>query len=204
MTKQATKKPRKHDWTEEDLKRQAQAAAGLIDFLQQIDDDDEDLVQDSIEGETDFLETIDRALEIVAEAEMMAKAIAERVGELNARKDRHKARAEHVRSLISMSMLEANGDERLRPLPFTLRTPAATVTLQTSQGRPLIVDEAKVPAQFWKVPAPVIDKAALNEYCAEIIAGDPDGDVIEGVEPKTVPEGVEIPEPGVSLRIRRK
>lgn len=196
----------KADWTAEDLARQAEAAAALIDFLKTVDEDDDDLVQDSVEGETEFLEVIDRALEQIAEAEMMATAIKEREATLAQRRKRFEDKAAFLRSCIQMAMAQANGD---RDLPFSLMTPSATVTLREGKAKVIITDEAKLPAKFWRTPDPVVDKTKLNEYVAEWRAfwNNPEGvieDDVDALFPETLPEGVELSDAGFSLSIRRK
>jgi len=201
----------KEDWTVEDLARQAEAAAALIDYLRSVDEDDDDLIEDSIEGETDFKETIDRALEHIAEAEMMAKAIKEREAGLAQRRKRYEDKAAFLRNCIEMAMASANGD---RALPFTLTTPGATVTLREGSIKVVIGDEAALPSEFWRTPAPVVDKAKLNEYVAawrafwaranDAVLEGADDDANAQTFPEELPPGVELSDAGFSLTIRRK
>lgn len=199
----------KADWTAEDLARQAEAAAALVDYLREVDEDDHDLVQDSIEGETDFLEVIDRALEQIAEAEMMADALSGRIAALKARKSRFEGRAGFLRSVIQMAMVQANGDQGVRPLPFTLQTPSATVTVRDGKERGQIVDEALLPAEFWKTAAPTVDRAKINEAVSRYLDArrGEQADVVDDETGDTpapeLPPGVELAEPGFSLTIRR-
>lgn len=191
----------KRDWTPEDLARQSEAAAALVAYLAQAFEDDPDLINDTIEGETDFLETIDRALEQIAEADMMATAITARIGVLNQRKKRFDDRAKFLRHCIEMAMAQANGERDLSEEPFTLVTPGATVTLRLGNQKVLIDDEAELPAKFYRTPDPVIDKKKLNEYVArwrDFWAGE-NTEVIDGAEVEEFPE--ELP-PGVSLSDR--
>ena len=188
----------KADWTAEDLARQAAAAASLIEYLKDVDEDDDDLVQDSIEGETDFLETIDRVLEMEAEAVMMADALKERIAKMTARKKRFEDRKGWLRGILEMAMAQANGD---RPLPFTLQTAAATVSLKTGRMTITVTDEALLPAMFWRTPDPVVDKAKLNEYVADVLD---QADVTDDdADAKELPPGVEVTPPGVAVGIRR-
>jgi hypothetical protein len=188
------------DWTAEDLARQADAAAQLVEYLRDAHEDDDDLINDSIEGETDFLETVDRALEQIAEAEMMVKAIKEREATLAQRRKRFEDKSAFLRNCIEMAMATANGD---RDLPFTLLTPGATVTLRAGKAKVIIEDEAKLPAQFWRKPDPVIDRKALNEYIASLSDPNPVVDDETG-DPPRMPDGVSLSDAGFSLSVRRK
>lgn len=205
-----SRKPK--DWTAEDLARQGSAAAVLVEYLRAAHEDDEDLLQDSIEGETDFLETIDIALEQIAEANLMAKAIKEREATLAQRRKRFEDKTKFLRTCIEMAMAQANGD---RDLPFTLVTPGATVTLKEGKPKVMIDDESALPAQFWRMPDPVVDKAKLNEYVAQWRAywADPaaqglpvvEDDDAEGPDhlfPEDLPTGVSLSDAGFSLTIR--
>ena len=203
----------KADWTAEDLVRQGEAAAALVEYLKTANDDADDIVNDIIEGESDFLETIDRALDQIAEADMMTKALKEREATLASRRKRFEGKAGFLRNCIEMAMLQANGDTNDRPLPFTLTTPSATVTLKEGKSKVLITDEASLPTKFFKSPPPVVDKGALNEYVKEWLAfwDDPEaaGALIEDEEdapprfPEDLPDGVELSDAGFSLAIRR-
>lgn len=198
----------KRDWTAEDLARQAVAAQELIEYLAQAHEDDDDLMQDSIEGETDFLEVIDRALEQIAEAEMLASALKRRIDALTARKKRFDNRKEFLRGCLEMAMAQANGDRDLGEKPFTLQTAAATVTLKLGRPGYEIIDEMLLPAEFWKTPAPTVDKAKISEHVAEYRAqGDNEDDVIDDEqaqrEPLKLAAGLELTQPPYALTIRR-
>lgn len=150
----------KYDPTPDDLAREAAAAADLVKYLQEAHEDDEDLVSDMIEGETEFKEAIGRALEQVNDAEMMVDAITHRIDDLKARKDRFADRAQFLRHLITMALVHANGD---RPLPFSLPLPEGTVTARDGGQKLTVDDEAAVASEFWKPGKPTLDRAALRE-----------------------------------------
>ncbi len=201
------------DWTAEDLARQAEAAAALVEFLQSVDDTDEDLVAYGIEGETNFIEAIGAALDQIDEAEMMAKALKEREATLKARRVRFEKKAEFLRGCLEIAMATANGNQEDRPLPFTLMTATATVTLKSATPEIIVSNEAALPAAFWKQPDPIIDRAALKEHVGRYLAAqrsDDDADVIEpeGDDQEPVPDGlppgVELSAAGYTLTIRRK
>lgn len=195
----------KRDFTKEELARQAEAAAALVGFLRDVHDDDDDLIEDTIEGETEFKEAIDKALEDIAEAEMMEAALKFRIAQMNKRKKRFETKAKTLRGCLEMALAIANGDGDLNERPFTLTTPAATVTLKLGNVQVIIEDEAALPARFWRTPDPVVDKNALNEYCLNPPSAD--DAVIEEDEPAEewqLPDGVRLSDRPYALMIRRQ
>jgi hypothetical protein len=204
----------KYDWTEYDLAQQATAARDLINFLAENAalnaDDDEELINDSVEGETTFLEAIDKALDQIGDAEQIAYAIKAREAELIGRRKRFEKRAEALRVAVQMAMLQANGE---RPLPFSLQTPCATVTVKDGKPKVIIENEADIPAEFFRQPDPVLDRVALNDF-VKLHLEYRDGEqstVVETDEADAaaakyaeLPKGVTLSVAGYSLAIRRK
>jgi hypothetical protein len=191
-----------HKWTAEDLERQATAAAALVDFLRDVDEDDQDLIDGSVEGETDFFETIERALDQIAEFEMMEEALKMRMATLKRRRDRFARNAKFLRSSLEVSLAIANGDGDLSQRPFTLNTPAATVTLSLGKVQVRVDDESALPSRFMRSPPPVVDKEALNRYCLNPPSAE--DEVIEGdADDWSLPPGVSLTEPGYQLHIRK-
>lgn len=198
------------DWTPEDLARQGEAAAMMIEYLKAVhEDDDPDLVEDVIEGETDFKEVLARADDQIAEAEMMAAAIKDRETALAQRRKRFEDRATFLRHCVTMAMIQANGDQAERPLPFTITLPTATFTVKDGKPKVIIEDESKLPAEFWRVPEPVIDRAKLNERVKAALDFIKNGPLMEDDDSDadsgpTIPEGVTLSDPGFTLTVRRK
>lgn len=158
------------------LRREGGAARGLLDALGDLD---EETRHDMTEGETSLFEAIDAAIDhldecgaIVTGCEAQAAIYSERAGKA-------KARADRVRGLIEQAMLIAE-------IP-TIKRPRATLTVKAVKAKPMVSDEAAIPSRFWRTPAPVLDKKAINEA----VAG---GEEIPGV---TMDNG------GTSLQIRR-
>jgi hypothetical protein len=101
-------------------------------------------------------------------------------GSLSERKRRLEDRIGWRRAAIERAM--AIGE-----LP-TLTLPDATLSLKTVPQGLTIVDEAKVPAKFWKAQDPVLDKKALKDALKA-------GDVVDGAQ---------LTNGGQTLAIRRK
>lgn len=158
------------------LRREAEAAKALIASL---GDDDADLVHDMAEGSTSIMEAIDAALSEIDDCEVIVAGCKAQSEVLLGRASKFAARKDRIRALIEQAMMIAD-------LP-TAKRPTATVTVKRTPPKPVISDESLIPAKFFKTPAPVLDKTAIN-------AAAKDGEVIPGV---TFDNG------GISLQIRR-
>ena len=159
-----------------DLRRESAAARGLLDALGDLD---EATRHDTAEGETGLFEAIDAALDHLDDCAAIAAGCEHVAALYRERADKAKARAERVRGLIEQAMLIAE-------VP-TVNRPLATLTVKATKPKPLVADEAAIPARFWKQPDPVLNKKAINEA----VAG---GEEVPGI---TMDNG------GTSLQIRR-
>lgn len=159
-----------------ELQREAEAARNLLAQINA--DGDEDLAHDMIEGETSLLEAIDRAIDEIDECDVTIAGCKEKEAQLAERRKRAEARQERLRGLIEQAMLICD----LR----TAKRPTATLTVRDVPPKPIIADEALIPARFWKQPEPVLDKKALNE----------------AAKTEEIP-GVTLSNGGTSLTIRR-
>ena len=164
------------DPTANKLRREADAARGLMDELA---GHDEETRHDMAEGETSFFEAIDAALmEMDQCAEIVAGCKAQ-IETYQARKAKFEGRADRLRGLIEQAMVIAE-------IP-SIRRPMATLSVKATKPAPIINDEAAIPARFWKPQPPKLDKTAINQAVK-------DGETIEGV---SMNNG------GTSLQIRR-
>ncbi len=160
------------------LRKEADAAKGLIAEIRREHDDDE-LVHDTAEGETSIMEAIDLALAEIDDCESIVAGCKAQSEVLLSRASKFAQRKDRVRALIEQAMLIAD-------LP-TAKRPTATVTVKRTAPKPIIADESLIPAKFFRVPPPVLDKVAIN-------AAVKDGESIPGVQ---------LDNGGVSLQIRR-
>jgi hypothetical protein len=159
-----------------DIRREADAARGLLSGLGEMDDETR---HDTVEGETSLFEAIDAALDHIDECEAIRAGCDAQAAMYRDRADKAKARQERVRGLIEQAMLIAG-------VP-SVKRPRATLTVRDVKPKPIIADEASIPTRFWKSPDPVLDKKAINEAVAT-------GEEVPGV---TMDNG------GTSLQIRR-
>lgn len=114
--------------------------------------EDEDLRRDMLEGETSAFEVLTRLVSIERDADSMARAVASRISDLQARKARAEKRKEAMRVLMLRIMRAAN----------IKKAPLVEATVSVSKGRQSveIVDEAALPDEFVRIER-VPDKKAL-------------------------------------------
>lgn len=140
--------------------KQAQAVTAIRTTLAALGEEgDEQLVIDTVEGETDFFEVVDAVLGRIADDTALVKAVEAQIGELNARKDRFKKRIETNKALLEQAFLEAD-------LPKVER-PGATLYLSNRAPKVIVETESAIPAKFWKPGDPKLDSKALLEALKE-------------------------------------
>lgn len=140
-----------------DPTKAASAAAAVKASLSQMGlADDDQLVIDSIEGETDFFEIIDRLLLERNEAIAMADGVGRLIDDLKARQDRLKKRGETLKALIEQAML-------LAEIEKPVVRPGGTLSLARRAPALEIIEEAEIPARFWVAGDPKLDKKSLTE-----------------------------------------
>lgn len=169
---------------EHTLHRKTRAAKTLLSSMRDILGDDEELINDTLEGETDLFEALESAANVIDEESILIEGIKARTDALEDRKRTSQLRIDRIRSMIEQALM-LSSDET------TFRLPSMTLTLRKVLPKPVIRDEAAIPAKYWteqKRPAPKLDKKTLAE------------DLKAGTE---VP-GAELDNGGSSLTIRRK
>lgn len=158
------------------LRREADAARDLRVALQS---DDDELLHDMAEGETSIMEAIDAAIAEMDECAAIVAGCKAQMDVYRARAAKFEAREQRIRGLIEQALTIAD--------IATVKRPTATVTVKKTPPKPFIADESMIPSRFFKTPAPVIDKKAINQAVA-------DGENIPGVQ---------MDNGGISLQIRR-
>lgn len=165
--------------SQRDLAKEAAAAAALKEALK-LETDDTEAIRDTIEGETNLHDAIAAVMDDIREDEILVAGIESLAGSLSERKKRLEDRIGWRRAAVERAM--AIGE-----LP-TLTLPDATLSLKTVPQGLTIVDEAKIPAKFWKAQDPVLDKKTLKDALKA-------GDVVDGAQ---------LTNGGQTLAIRRK
>ena len=201
-------KHKEHDAAER-LKAEAAAVSTLRDHLQSMGHAPEadDLLDISIESETDFKEVLTTFLDAEANACALADAIGDRIEALRERKTRIEKRSEYLRSLIQVGVEMAGSDK--------VETPVATVSLTRSPPKAIITEESEIPSAYWKPQPPKVDQAALTKAIRERVkaldaaAKIADIDARKAAQEeaaKSFPEipGVTASNPVTSITIRRR
>jgi hypothetical protein len=142
------------------LRKESEAARLLLAGLAEMGvEDDDQLLGDAVEGETDLIEAIAAALDGIDDDEVLVAGIDEKLRQLADRKKAAKERIGRRRGLIEQAMAIAWADQ-------PLRLPSATLSLSRRQRDIVITEEADIPAQFWvpqPPPPPKLDKKTLRD-----------------------------------------
>jgi hypothetical protein len=132
-----------------------QSADVLKEQLREIAGDDVDVIRDTLEGEIDLRGLIALAAEQNGLDAASVSGLDEFIDKLQDRKGRIVKRIGMRRAAILAAM--QSGEIK------TLETPAGTITRKAVPPSVLIVDEAAIPAEFWKPSDPKLDKKAVGE-----------------------------------------
>ena len=166
------------DYTAEALQRQATAARALLEDMREDVEGDEELVHDTVEGETDFFEAVKKALEEINDNMATQEGCAAMAKRNKERGDRAKRRAEKLRGLVDRAFQMAE----VKSHNFNV----ATVTSKKIAPGLVVTDEAAIPSEYFKTPDPVLDKKKLL-------------DAIKANKDKTDDDGKPISIPGAQL-----
>lgn len=135
------------------LETETRAASLLREHLVAIVGDDEDLLRDTIEGDTNVKELLTKAVVAITEAQADIIAIKEMIGKLKERMDRRERFIGHVRTACLAAMDAAEIKTHVSPYG-TLSRKAVPPSL-------VVTNEAEIPSQYWKPSDPTLDKKAL-------------------------------------------
>lgn len=135
------------------LHREIQAADVLRQTLREIVGDDEEVIRDTIEGETSLRELIAMTAADIAADIGLVKGADEAIKAIKERKDRIEKRIAMRRVAVQTGM-ESAGIK-------TLETAVATLSLKAVPPSVLILDEAAIPSEFWEPQDPKLSKRAV-------------------------------------------
>jgi hypothetical protein len=133
--------------------KEAKAVSALRGSLEQLGGEDAQLLLDMIEGETSFFEVVDRVLERIADSQALAFGLGVAISDFQVRKKRFEDRAKADKTLIEQALFIADLER--------IERPTATLFLARRAQSVEIAEEADIPAEFWKVGDPQLDKKAL-------------------------------------------
>jgi hypothetical protein len=140
------------------LRRETEAAKQLVTMLKTSGDaDDENLVADSIEGETDLMEAIEATLDEIDLEEAMVRGLEDKMEDFDERKQRIKKRIERQRAAIEQAMVICDREK--------IMLPTATLSLRKVPRAVIIDNEADIPSDYFVIPKvePRLDRKALKE-----------------------------------------
>jgi hypothetical protein len=143
-----------------ELGRELHESAVLISQIKTFCEDDADFLVDSLEGETNVLELIDKLYAASLDDDIIiegSKAVLEKIEE---RVRRAKARKERRRTLIANTLNNLG-------LKKHKSSHGVTMTISPQPIKAIVLEEAEVPTRFFRRPDPVIDQAALTKYVRE-------------------------------------
>lgn len=128
-------------------------ARNLLADMRDLLGDDADLIATTIDGETKLTEVASKALGRILELNGMMDGIASMMASLKDRGERLERQRDTLRTLLGVAM-ETGCIKRLE-------TPLATASLRAVAPKAEIIDEAAIPARFWKPQEPKLDKKAV-------------------------------------------
>lgn len=133
--------------------------------------DDIDLLADMIEGETDLLRILEKAVSARQEAVSMAEAIKSREGDLSERRKRFERQADSIKRTIQ-ALMEVAGQDKI-----TL--PEATISITSARTIVNVMDLEALPQGFFKSERKALSKeiktaleAGEKIPGAELVLGD--------------------------------
>lgn len=141
------------------LSIEGDAARSLIANIRDVIGDDEEMVADAVEGETNLVDVIKSAIDRILELEAHEKAISDQQKALGERKDRFAKQADHIRQAVLVAMGQADLKK--------LELPTATLSRKALPQKAEIINDADIPSRFWKPSDPKLDRKALLEALKE-------------------------------------
>lgn len=140
------------------LRLETEAAKALLETLNGVIGEDEELLEGTIEGETNLIEAVGRVVLEIQQLEALADGTKAQVEAIRKRKERFEKRAELLRTAVAVA-LESVGLTKVK-------TSSATLSVAKVAPKPLIIDESQIPSRFFieqPPPPPKLDKKALAE-----------------------------------------
>lgn len=156
------------------LSAELEAAKILISQLKAIeatggDEADDDLISIVVASETDLLEAVDAVIARIHTDDMLIEGMKQAEARIEARLKRFADRNEKRRLAVANALQLAKRDRHENPL--------VTINWRRAAPRSEVTAEHDLPAKYWKIPDPEIDKRLL---LADLKAADLAGEKISG------------------------
>lgn len=140
---------------------EAEKAAAIIALIADANAQDDDvLVNDMIEAETELFDILEMLVRQMNDEAYMVEAIKQNIACLQERKQRYEKRSDSIRQLIFEVMQKAG----LRKATL----PAATLSIMNGRAKTIITDETMLPPRFLKTEV----KPLLKEISDAIKGGE--------------------------------
>ncbi len=136
-----------------ELHIQGEAAKALLLNIRDVVEDDAEMIETAVEGETNLKEAISAAVDRILELDAHEEAIAARIKALSERKERFAHQSERIKAAIHVAM----GQAELRKIEL----PQATLGVRAVPPKAEITDEAMIPSKFFKPQDPKLDRKAV-------------------------------------------
>lgn len=160
------------------IHEELKAAELMKEQLLAIAGDDDQLITDMMEGETNLRPLILKMAEQIGEDNAMVVGIEEWAKKVLARKTRLQDRIESFRAIILSAMQMAAINK--------LESALGTLSLKNVPGKVVVIDESLIPAEYWEKKDPTLSKTLVG---AALKAG-------------TKVPGAEMSNGGITLSIR--
>lgn len=145
---------KKTQYKNEDLK-------AAIDRLREMCGDDDELLADMVEGETDLDQFLERLVLEILQSKMSAKGTAAIISDMQLRKKRFETRADSLTGMIYTLLNRCN----IR----SIETPSATLSIKTTAKQLVITEESDINSKFFKRSDPTLDRTALKKALTDRI-----------------------------------
>lgn len=136
-----------------ELHIQGEAAKALLLNIKDVVEDDAEMIETAIEGETSLKEAISAAVDRILELDAHEEAIAVQIATLQVRRERFEHQSDRIKAAVHVAM----GQAELRKLEL----PQATLGVRAVPPKAEITDESLIPSKFWKPSAPKLDRKAV-------------------------------------------
>jgi len=136
-----------------ELHIQGEAARALLLNIKDVVEDDAEMIETAIEGETNLKEAISAAVDRILELDAHEEAITAQIKALSERKERFSHQSERIKAAVHVAMSQAE----LRKMEL----PVATISVRAVPPKAEITDEAILPSRFWKPQDPKLDRKAI-------------------------------------------
>ncbi len=145
------------------IRKETEAAKKLLSMLRDSgEDDDAEIVESAIEGETNLNEAIASVIDMIDEEEIVIAGGEAKIAAIRARIDAKKSRVEKLRASVEQALLMTGRE--------SVNLPTGTVFVSKRKPGVVVENEADIPSEFFRTPeppAPKLDKKSLAAALAD-------------------------------------